>query len=554
MKKHNNFNKFLKYMWSNSKKYTIVILFVQISTLVIAYLGLLVAQIIQMFIDDIIVKQNTSAFSIYLKYFFIIYSTILILSIINNYLNPFINQKINFSIRHDFFKSIECQDYTFFRIHSFGDIYYRMFQDVSSMTNFFFNLILAMPIQIIYVVIVLKKMLIISKSLTLYAVVLLGIQIVCVLIFKKPTKILIGEQKKVEQNVVSKITEQFSNVVETKLLGLEKFQISQFDSFYNNYVKVNIKNSFLLKLFSNITEFINQFWYIGALLISAFISSKGEISIGNIFSFIIIVKLFFSPVLNLLHTILSFQDCRISYQRYFEYYKQPSKFNKNFSFMSSLTISNLSYTYMNDNKKIFDSVSMVLEKDQLIAIKGHSGIGKTTLLRLVARFLQPQEGSIKIDNIDIHDIDTYQYFHNIGFLPQNPIIFNASIRDNLILDQQYTNQEIIDVLETVGLNHFVSNLPENIDSIVGLSGIKLSEGQAQRIALARILLRKPKILYLDEPTAQLDLVTKETIIQAAIRFQKKYKALVIINTHDPTIMDIADKVYEIFNFKINLIK
>ena len=209
---------------------------------------------------------------------------------------------------------------------------------------------------------------------------------------------------------------------------------------------------------------------------------------------------------------------------------------------------------MNDNKKIFDSVSMVLEKDQLIAIKGHSGIGKTTLLRLVARFLQPQEGSIKIDNIDIHDIDTYQYFHNIGFLPQNPIIFNASIRDNLILDQQYTNQEIIDVLETVGLNHFVSNLPENIDSIVGLSGIKLSEGQAQRIALARILLRKPKILYLDEPTAQLDLVTKETIIQAAIRFQKKYKALVIINTHDPTIMDIADKVYEIFNFKINLIK
>lgn len=554
MKKHNNFNKFLKYMWSNSKKYTIVILFVQISTLVIAYLGLLVAQIIQMFIDDIIVKQNTSAFSIYLKYFFIIYSTILILSIINNYLNPFINQKINFSIRHDFFKSIECQDYTFFRIHSFGDIYYRMFQDVSSMTNFFFNLILAMPIQIIYVVIVLKKMLVISKSLTLYAVVLLGIQIVCVLIFKKPTKILIGEQKKVEQNVVSKITEQFSNVVETKLLGLEKFQISQFDSFYNNYVKVNIKNSFLLKLFSNITEFINQFWYIGALLISAFISSKGEISIGNIFSFIIIVKLFFSPVLNLLHTILSFQDCRISYQRYFEYYKQPSKFNKNFSFMSSLTISNLSYTYMNDNKKIFDSVSMVLEKDQLIVIKGHSGIGKTTLLRLVARFLQPQEGSIKIDNIDIHDIDTYQYFHNIGFLPQNPIIFNASIRDNLILDQQYTNQEIIDVLETVGLNHFVSNLPENIDSIVGLSGIKLSEGQAQRIALARILLRKPKILYLDEPTAQLDLVTKETIIQAAIRFQKKYKALVIINTHDPTIMDIADKVYEIFNFKINLIK
>lgn len=554
MKKHNNFNKFLKYMWSNSKKYTIVILFVQISTLVIAYLGLLVAQIIQMFIDDIIVKQNTSAFSIYLKYFFIIYSTILILSIINNYLNPFINQKINFSIRHDFFKSIECQDYTFFRIHSFGDIYYRMFQDVSSMTNFFFNLILAMPIQIIYVVIVLKKMLVISKSLTLYAVVLLGIQIVCVLIFKKPTKILIGEQKKVEQNVVSKITEQFSNVVETKLLGLEKFQISQFDSFYNNYVKVNIKNSFLLKLFSNITEFINQFWYIGALLISAFISSKGEISIGNIFSFIIIVKLFFSPVLNLLHTILSFQDCRISYQRYFEYYKQPSKFNKNFSFMSSLTISNLSYTYMNDNKKIFDSVSMVLEKDQLIVIKGHSGIGKTTLLRLVARFLQPQEGSIKIDNIDIHDIDTYQYFHNIGFLPQNPIIFNASIRDNLILDHQYTNQEIIDVLETVGLNHFVSNLPENIDSIVGLSGIKLSEGQAQRIALARILLRKPKILYLDEPTAQLDLVTKETIIQAAIRFQKKYKALVIINTHDPTIMDIADKVYEIFNFKINLIK
>lgn len=542
----NSLKKYIKFMWNQSLNYFPLVVIIQILTLGISVFGLYIADLVQIFIDNVLIKGNLSQITDYIIIFLVVCVPIYLCGILNGYLSSYIINKINFRVRKTFFQSIQNHTYLFFIKKSASDIYYRMFQDVSSMTKFYMSLVLSLPIQVIFTIIVVNKLITISGIFTIYAIILLILQIFSILLFRKPIKQVVSNQRDAEQKIVYVVNQHFGKMETTKLLGIEKFQLKQFLCSYKKYFKTNVNSSFLLRLFSSITEFINQFWYIGILVLSAFLISNNQVTLGQVFSFIIISKSFFNPVLSIVNTLLTYQECKISFQRFYEYFelKEPIiQKAATFSFSKSLKLNNVSFSY--NSNTIFQKVSLTLYPGEMIAIRGESGVGKTTLFRLICKFLIPNDGNITIDDIDINKINHDSYLHKTGFLPQISVIFDGSIFDNLALDGFYNKNEVNEILKQVDLYNFIYSLPDSLNTKIGLNGIQLSEGQLQRISLARLLLRNPSILWLDEPTAQLDQETKNIILHTISNYCIKNNALVVIFTHDQFVLNQADKVYEI---------
>ena len=547
---------YFNYMIGKAKKYFPIVLALQITTLSVGLINLYIASLTQSFLDSIL--GQTFNDEIVKKIISLIICGLLLFAIVlvNNFISSKFINLLNYSVRSDFLKSMEYHNFTFFNNHSSSEIYYRMFQDTSVMTSFFMNLFISLPVQIVYIAIVFKKMLSISTPLAIYAFVLLVVQIICIILFKSPIKKLVSKQKADEQEVVYNANEYFQKIEVVKTLGIEDALKNKFDSIYSKYVSSNIKNSFLLKLFGSTTEFINQAWLFSTIFISGVFLNKGLISLGEIFAFLIISRTFFNPVLKLRSTFINFEECKVSFSRYMEFYGTNNDDAEKYlthKLSDCFSIKSLTF-YYDRNNMIFDNVSLTFNAGELIAIKGESGVGKTTLFRIISRFIEPQKGILTIDGVNINKIDTKTYIKDLGLLLQTPIIFDDTIKFNLSFDKDFSDEELFEVLKYTGLNEFVCKQPDRLNTLIGVKGIRLSEGQAQRLSLARILLRKPKILWLDEPTAQLDYNNRIELIKIVDRYRKKENAIVVIATHDQIVLNQVDTVYEIKNCKITPVK
>jgi ABC-type multidrug transport system fused ATPase/permease subunit len=214
-------------------------------------------------------------------------------------------------------------------------------------------------------------------------------------------------------------------------------------------------------------------------------------------------------------------------------------------FDDSIMIEEVSYSYDVANT-ILDNVNVTIPKGKMIAFVGESGAGKTTLIDAIIGFNEPISGQIKIDGIPLQDFDIDSYRKKIGYVPQENILFNMSIMDNLLwANEDSTNEDIKKVCKLANADEFIEKFPERYNTVVGDRGVRLSGGQMQRIALARAMIRRPDLLILDEATSALD-TKSERIIQKAIEKIASETTLVVIAHRLSTIAN-ADYVYVLEN-------
>ena len=187
------------------------------------------------------------------------------------------------------------------------------------------------------------------------------------------------------------------------------------------------------------------------------------------------------------------------------------------SLNESIQIKDLTFSY-NNSEAILSNISVFINKGDMIAIVGPSGSGKSTLIDLIMGFQNAHKGSILIDNQDLKTIDLHSWREVIGYIPQQPFLFNASLKDNLIwAKENASNEDIKKACDLANATDFISQLDGGFDAILGERGVKISGGQAQRLCLARALLKDPKILILDEATSSLD-SHSEKMIQSSIEY------------------------------------
>lgn len=203
-----------------------------------------------------------------------------------------------------------------------------------------------------------------------------------------------------------------------------------------------------------------------------------------------------------------------------------------FGLNNKITLKDVSYKFDKKQKFILTNISLDIQKSKFTSIVGPSGAGKSTLIDLIMGLLIPSEGSVLIDGENLNNLNLDSYKEKIGFVPQEDIFFDGSIKENICFDKDFSNQEIVKILEITQLKNFFDGLKDGLDYQVGEGGKNLSGGQRQRLSIARALLKNPSILILDEATSSLDSKSEKLFQVALDKISKKYTLIVIAHKFD----------------------
>ncbi|MCZ6673822.1 MAG: ABC transporter ATP-binding protein [Verrucomicrobia bacterium] len=285
--------------------------------------------------------------------------------------------------------------------------------------------------------------------------------------------------------------------------------------------------------YSSSTRFVSSLSMIAVLGIGGYQNIQGSISIGELTTFLLYSGLLLEPItrLNGLNNLLS--AAKASGDRVFEILDhevliQSPKQAKPFP-EGPVTISynNVSFSY-ESRPSIMDDFELQIPAGQVTALVGHTGAGKSTIANLLLRYYDVTQGSVNLNGVDVRDMELTDLRQSIGIVAQDPFLFDGTIRENLLLAKEDATEEDLWVaLEGAHIHEFVNQLPEGMETVIGERGIRLSMGEKQRITIARVLLKNPQVVILDEATSSVDTATERKIQEALENLMSKRTVLVI---------------------------
>jgi subfamily B ATP-binding cassette protein MsbA len=258
-----------------------------------------------------------------------------------------------------------------------------------------------------------------------------------------------------------------------------------------------------------------------------------------------------SPVATIVHNISQLQRGIVSTKRVFDILDQEAEISSNNKpvqgFNEKIEFKDVSFGYNSD--LVLRNINFTVYKGKKIALVGASGSGKSTIIDLLVRFYDPISGEILLDGTNIKEFDIKSYRNLFGIVSQEIILFNDTIRNNILIGKpDATEEEIIDACKISNSYNFISKLPDGLDTVIGERGVMLSGGERQRIAIARAVIRNPQILIFDEATSSLD-SESEKVVQEAINYSLKDKTAIIVAHRLSTIVD-ADEILVFENGEI----
>ena len=355
------------------------------------------------------------------------------------------------------------------------------------------------------------------------------------------------------KDLTIQINEILHNIKPLKSMSLAKF-ISPLIIFETKKLKDNSFNIRVLKiLLVNIREPI----IIGLMVVGIYFAN---IYFDIDFSKILILGILFHRASNSLATLQSNYQNIVSNEHFFyslintinkakEEKEDLNDKGKIYNFHKNIKFVNLSYRY--PKKMILESSNLTIDFKKLTVLIGSSGIGKTTVADLICYLLKPSSGDILVDDINLSNINLDHWRSRIGYVPQDTVLFHDTILKNITLgDDTISINQVNKALKLSGATNFIENLLDKLNTVVGEKGSKLSGGQRQRIAIARALVRNPKILILDEATSSLDKKSELELINTFKNISQEITIFAI--THKPALLSIADKIYSIKDKKILL--
>lgn len=328
------------------------------------------------------------------------------------------------------------------------------------------------------------------------------------------------------------------NIESTKQLQLQ-------NELTNNQLQTR-KTSFF---FDGLKSFIEQFGVVIIIILTAYFVLIGNMSIGSIMFHILLFNNVSAPIRQLHRIYDEMNDAMIYSESYFEILeaeeeKETSGTVKNIPLKGDFNLKDVSFAYPNGTKALFN-IDMEIKANKITALVGLSGAGKSTIINLLDKFYQPSSGEILLDGVPLEDYDTHFLRENIGLVLQKNHIFNGSIADNIRYGKvNATDEEVIEAAKQAYIHEQIIKLPEQYQT----KATALSGGQQQRIAIARMFLKNPPIIFLDEPTASLDAIATEQI-KNSLDAIKKNRTVVIISHSISQIID-ADIIYAMKEGKI----
>ena len=335
----------------------------------------------------------------------------------------------------------------------------------------------------------------------------------------------------------------------------EKTEVIKSRKAIHEAVEKNIKIASIMVRATPVMEALTGFMIAGFIFYSGKLISTGELQINNFFSFLAAMMLAYQPIRSLATINMLIHQGTTASKRIFDVIDAPIE-TKNDPTLPSLKLkncdikfNNVSFIYLNTKEKAIRNINLDIAGGTMTAFVGHSGAGKSTIINLLPRFYEAQNGNISIDNQDIHNINLDSLRKNISLVSQDVILFDDTVRANIAYaNSEASEKEILEACDFAAATEFINKLPKGFETSIGENGVRVSGGQKQRISIARAILKKSPIILLDEATSSLDAESEE-IVQNAISNLVKNKTTLVI-AHRLSTIRSANQIYVLKNGSI----
>ncbi|MDV3950028.1 peptidase C39 [Elizabethkingia anophelis] len=517
--------------------YTIIVL-----GIVLTLLGMSMSIFSQKLIDDILPQRKLKVLMLSIAFLgFLLFARVAIQALRDLYIikqNKSFNERINYS----FFSSLLHLPKIFFDTRKIGDFVARL-NDTQRIQNVIKQLITATTVDILSVFISLGFLFFYSWKLAVICLILSPIIFYIIFSFNK--RIIESQQE-----VMQAYSQNEANYIDS-IRGIEVIKnFSRQDIFLKR--NQNIFGLFQSKIYElgrlnlciSLTSGLVLVVFL--LLILAFSSYhvlNNNIKIGELMAIIGISSSLLASITNLALVSIPIQEAKVAFDRMFEYSSIKPEAIDGIALdqINSINIQGIDFRY-NGRSKLLEDVSLVLEKGKITTLLGESGNGKTTLAEILQKNYKPEAGNIIINGeYNLEEISLSSWRYLIGIVPQNIQLFNGSVAQNIVLDEQINEERLNSLVTDLGFAKFISSLPQGWGTLVGEEGINLSGGQKQLLGWMRALYHNPEFLILDEPTSSLDKETRSFIYSLISKLKSK-KVIFIISHYIEDLHNISDNI------------
>ena len=533
------------------KPYWLQFCLVFITILLSAAVGLLPSIITGRIVDEALIGENMRLLIQLLLMAFVTLAVSQVVGVLESYINAWISQRIIFDMKNQMYAHLQHMPHAFFTSEKQGDIITRMNSDINGVSTVISSTLASVVSNIATVVTTLVALLSMSWKLALVGIVVIPLLILPTKsVGKTRWKLLTESQEKAdEMNQLVNETLSVSGSVLVKLFAREQKEYERFVGVNEEVTQLAMKEQRSGKWFRVI---MGMFTQVGPLLIyfagGYFIISKADpnLTVGTITATVALINRLYRPVQSLLDIEVDFTRSLALFTRIFDYFDMvntitsPPNGKKPVVAQQDIRFDHVAFSY-DPSIPLLTDIDFTVPGGQMYAIVGPSGSGKSTVVNLIPRLYDVLDGSVSIAGVDVRDFDLSYLRGCIGVVTQDSYLFNGTIRENLLYAKEdATQEELEEACKTANIHDFIVSQPDGYDTQVGNRGLKLSGGEKQRLSIARVILKDPKILILDEATSALDSIS-ENSIQNALEIMMQGRTSIVIAHRLSTILK-ADRI------------
>ena len=536
------FHNILKY----AKPYIKSLIFAFLCLALTSLINLVLPLIVRNMINAVIVLKNNEMLDSLAWDLIIIIGLQAAFAVTHNYIFGFVGHRMTTDFRIEFFSHIQSLSLRFFQERRVGEILSRMSNDISVIQNALVTIPVALLRQSITLLGALAIILYLNWKLTGLILLILPPLMIFARVFGRRLKVFSEKlQDQVAQAVVV-LEEVMSSIKIVKSFTREPYERNRFQekietAFERAVDKLKI-SAFFGPFILGLTFLVSALliWYGGYQVM------QGATTPGELAAFFLYALIIAGPIGTFVRLYTQIQEARGAIQRVYEILdtepivQNPENPVSLENITGSIQFENVSFGYQDTGGVIHD-VSFDVLPGQTVALVGPSGAGKSTIIKLLLRFFDPNSGTIRLDGHDIRTLDRKSFLSQIGLVPQETLLFGGTVRENILYGKlDATESELKEAAQKANAHEFITNMEKGYDTIVGEKGTKLSGGERQRIAIARAILKDPKILVLDEATSSLD-NRSESLIQEGLETLMAHRTTFIV-AHRLSTIHKADQI------------